>query len=110
MATRTIGELAAFVTSKNAGPFLLTLDVVFPDAATYARFTRLRALDPVVVAGRYGITADDVLRIVEFDPAYAVKITIRRPLGSGAVGETDVYGAQQHVPLMEMPVEWDEAS
>jgi hypothetical protein len=46
---------------------------------------------------------------VEFDPAYAVKITIRRPLGSGAVGDTDVYGAQQHVPLMEMPVEWDDA-
>jgi hypothetical protein len=30
---RTIGEIAKFVTTKNAGPFLLTLDVVFPDEA-----------------------------------------------------------------------------
>ena len=28
---RAIGEIATFVTSKNAGPFLLTLDIVFPD-------------------------------------------------------------------------------
>ena len=29
---RTVGELATFVTSKNAGPFILTLDIVFPTA------------------------------------------------------------------------------
>ena len=44
---RTIGEIAAFVTSKNAGPFLLTLDIVFPDRATYERFKTLKALDRV---------------------------------------------------------------
>jgi hypothetical protein len=47
---KTVGDLAAFVTSKNAGPFLLTLDVVFPDEATYRRFTALRRLDPASVA------------------------------------------------------------
>jgi Domain of unknown function (DUF4387) len=108
VTTRTIGELATFVTSKNAGPFLLTLDIVFPDEATYRRFTALGALDAVTVAGLYGIAADDVLRIVEFDPAYAIKVTLRRPLGSGALGETDVYGAQQHVPLMQFAVPWAE--
>lgn len=107
MATRTIGEIAAFVTSKNAGPFLLTRDIVFPDEATYRRFKVLHALDPVTVAALYGIPADDVLRIIEFDPAYAIKITLRRPHGSGAIGETDVYGAQQHVPLMEVAVPWE---
>lgn len=30
---RTTGDLATFVTGKTAGPFLLTLDVVFPAAA-----------------------------------------------------------------------------
>ena len=33
------------------------------------------------------------LKIIEFDPAYAIKVTLRRPLGLRAVGETDVYGA-----------------
>lgn len=105
---RTIGDVAAFVTSKNAGPFLLTLDVVFPDAASYARFKRLRALTPQVIAGLYGVAEADVLKIVEFDPAHAVKVTVRRPLGSGAVGDTDVYGAQQHVPLMEYVIPWED--
>src|ERR1700675_4214556 len=97
---RTIGDIAAFVTSKNAGPFLLTLDIVFPDQPTYDRLKVLKALVRVTIAGLYGVVAGDVLKIIEFDPAYAVKITMRRPRGSGAIGESDVYGAQQHVPLM----------
>ena len=104
---RTIGEIAAFVTSKNAGPFLLTLDVVFPDRATYERFKALKALDRVTIGGLYGVMAEDVLKIIEFDPAYAMKVTLRRPWPSGAVGETDVYGAQQHVPLMQHAIEWE---
>ncbi len=104
---RAIGDIAAFVTSKNAGPFLLTLDIVFPDAQTYRRFIALKPLSRAVVAGLYGLTEEDVLDIIEFDPAFAVKITLRRPWGSGAVGETDVYGAQQHVPLMELAVPWE---
>ena len=104
---RTVGELAAFVTSKNAGPFLLTLDIVFPDPGSYRRFTALRALSRSTVAGLYGIMEEDVLAIIEFDPAHAIKITLRRPRGSGALGESDVYGAQQHVPLMQHAVEWE---
>jgi Domain of unknown function (DUF4387) len=106
---RSIGDLAAFVTSKNAGPFLLTLDIVFPDAETYRRFTALKPLSADVIAGLYGVAPEDVLKIVEFDPAFAIKITLRRPWSSGAVGETDVYGAQQHVPLMQLTVPWTES-
>ncbi len=105
---RAIGDIAAFVTSKNAGPFLLTLDLVFPDGETYRRFTALKALSRGVVAGLYGLVEEDILDIIEFDPAFAIKITLRRPWGSGAVGETDVYGAQQHVPLMELTVPWED--
>ena len=106
---RTLGEIARFVTSKNAGPFLLTLDVVFPDEPTYRRFKALGALDRATVARLYGLAEADVLKIIEFDPACAVKVTLRRPWGSGAVGEHDVYGAQQHVPLMQHAIDWPEA-
>ncbi len=106
--TRAIGDIARFVTSKNAGPFLLTLDIVFPDEATYRRFKALRALDRATIARLYRVDEADVLKIIEFDPAYAIKVTLRRPWGSGAVGESDVYGAQQHVPLMEHRVAWEE--
>lgn len=38
--------------------------------------------------------------MIYFDPAKAVKVTIKRPIPSGALGEVDVYGAQQHAPLV----------
>ena len=105
---RTIGEIATFVTSKNAGPFLLTLDIVFPDEATYRAFVARQPLDRATVARLYGLAVDDVVDIIEFEPAYAVKVTLKRPWASGAVGETDVYGAQQHVPLARYSIEWSE--
>ena len=107
---RTIGEIATFVTSKNAGPFLLTLDIVLPDEATFRRFVAGRPLDRDTVARLYGLSRDDVVDIIEFEPAFAVKITLRRPWPSGAIGETDVYGAQQHVPLARHAIEWPEAA
>ena len=47
---RTIGDVAQFVTSKNAGPFLLTLDIVFADQATYRTVKSVRLLDRQVGA------------------------------------------------------------
>jgi hypothetical protein len=37
----------------------------------------------------------------------AFKITFLRPIDQSALGETDVYGCQQHVPLMSLPIEVD---
>ena len=42
-----------------------------------------------------------------FPNALAVKATIVRPRPSGALGERDVYGAQQHAPLMNFSFEWN---
>ena len=42
------------------------------------------------------------MNIIPFKPAKAIKITIKRPLCSGDLGETDVYGAQQHAPLLSL--------
>jgi hypothetical protein len=43
----------------------------------------------------------------EYAPAFAFKASFDRPIPSGAVGDTDVYGAQQHAPLLdvEVPIE-----
>ena len=61
-----------------------------------------QAITPAKIAELYRIPEEDVLKIVHFEPALAVKITIKRPRASGALGETDVYGAQQHAPLFEL--------
>ena len=97
-------ELARVVRSKNAGPFELTFDIMFDDADKYERVKRSGAINAHRIAQLYGVRLDDVLVCRPYDPAVAFKITIRRPVGSGDVMDRDVYGCQQHVPLMTIEV------
>ena len=95
-------DAASIIRSKNSGPFELTLDVIFTDRKNYEQFLAKKYLTAQTVAKLYQIREEDVVDIVEFPKAMAVKATILRPIPSGALGERDVYGAQQHVPLMMM--------
>ena len=98
-------DVANVIRSKNAGPFELTLDVLLK---TDEIFERMRASDIInkkTVATLYRIPEEDVIGVVWFPNAKAVKATIVRPLASGAIGERDVYGAQQHAPLMNFTFE-----
>ena len=98
-------DIASVIRSKNSGPYELTFDVIFKDFETYGKVKAAQAVSKEKFCALYGIPETDVFHVVYFDPAKAVKITIRRPIPSGALGETDVYGAQQHAPLMGMEIE-----
>lgn len=100
MMTYTLREVASVIRSKNAGPFELCFDIIFVEEAFYQRCKEAEIITKASFAELYGITADKVLNVVYFDPAKALKITIVRPISSGALGEKDVYGAQQHRPLV----------
>jgi Domain of unknown function (DUF4387) len=102
MRTVRLREVAKVIRSKNSGPYELTLDVLFPTEAVYRRVKEAKIFTPAAVAALYRIPVEQVLKVVHYDPALAVKATIVRPLVSGAVGETDVYGAQQHAPLLDL--------
>jgi hypothetical protein len=101
----TLLDLAKVIRSKNAGPFEVTFDVMFDDAQKYERVKRSGAINAARIAEIYGVRVDDVLVCRPYDPAVAFKITIRRPFSSGDVQDRDVYGCQQHVPLMSIEVE-----
>jgi len=93
-------DLAEVMRSKNAGPLYLTFDMIFPDAAVYRRVLDSQVLTPELVSALYDVDSDAV-SIVAFDAANAIKITIPRTgPTSGAPGDRDVYGAQQHEPLI----------
>jgi hypothetical protein len=97
-----VRDVAAVVRSKNAGPFRLTVDILFRDEATYRRVKASKAITPELIARLYGLWPDQITDFVEFDPGLAIKATFPRPVSSGAVGDTDVYGAQQHAPLLDI--------
>lgn len=98
-------EIANVIRSKNAGPYELTLDVMLKDDATFEKLRSTNAINENVIATLYKIPVEDVLSIVYFPNARAIKATIVRPLPSGGLGERDVYGAQQHAPLVDFVVE-----
>lgn len=97
-------DIAAVIRSKNSGPYELTFDVIFTNSIQFDRFCREKVLNNHIFAELYGIPENQVLSIIEFPPALAVKVTIIRPISSGALGDRDIYGAQQHAPLMGLPL------
>jgi hypothetical protein len=101
---RPLRELVEVVRSKNAGPFRLTLDILFKDAATYRAVKASGVISPALIAKLYHVREDQITDFVEFDPGKAIKATLVRPVSSGAPGDTDIYGAQQHAPLLTIMV------
>lgn len=93
-------DIASVIRSKNAGPYELTLDIIFANHEWYEKVTAAKGIDRALISRLYRVPETDILELVEFAPAAAIKITLRRPRVAGDVGETDVYGAQQHAPLL----------
>lgn len=97
---RNILEAAKVIRSKNAGPYELTFDIMFKNKEFFEMFKSQQLINRPQIAGLLKISESDILTLIWFAPANAVKITIKRPMPSGAPGETDIYGAQQHAPLL----------
>lgn len=99
-------DIAKACKSKNAGPFEITLDIMFDNAAIFERVRATGIINRALIASLYGVDPSEVL-FNEYAPALAWKATLPRRLASGAIGDTDIYGAQQHAPLLdiELPIQ-----
>lgn len=100
-ASLPLRSLARVVRSKNAGPTVLTLDLFFKDAAAYARAVASPALAPAAVAALYGVPVDAVA-CHRLPQLCALKYSLPRTCCAGDPGDGDIYGAQQHAPLLEL--------
>jgi hypothetical protein len=84
---KTLGDISKLLRSKNAGPYEITLDVMFDSESEY-----------------------QVLKKSDFfDQALAFKVTIPRmrngkPTASGGYMENDVHASQQYIGLMNLPL------
>lgn len=105
---RSLKDLAVIIRSKNAGPFRVTFDVLFRDRETYRRVCDTGALSRGSVAEAYGVPLASVSSLYEVDMCNAIKLTLVRDVVQGDIGDSDLYGAQQHVPLMDLPIPWSD--
>ena len=99
----TLAHLARLIRSKNAGPFELTFDIMFEDAATYRRVRESGVLTREAIALRYGLAPEKV-KFFYCDNAYAIKASIPRPHVQGGLRDSDSHGGQQYVPLMDIEI------
>jgi hypothetical protein len=102
-ATTTIADLAVLVRSKNAGPFWLTIDIMFDDPDNYRRVRDSEAINRAGIARMYRRDPADIL-VVNHDAALAIKISFPRPQSSGSKLDSDVYGGQQYAPLLSLAI------
>jgi hypothetical protein len=109
MTTTTVPlhRLAKTIRSKNAGCHYYTMDIIFDERQIYEKVKRTGAITQELVAQLYRIPRDQVTHFFEYDPGCAIKITIRRPVSSGDMGDSDLYGCQQYAPLFDIVIPWE---
>jgi Domain of unknown function (DUF4387) len=88
------------IRSKDAGPFMLTLDLFFADAGTHRAFRTADVLSAATIAGLYRVDPGEV-EIFHLEEIDAMKISFPRPIPSGDFGDTDITGGQQYAVLVE---------
>lgn len=98
-----IRDIATVCKSKNAGPFDLTIDVVFDDPEIYRKVKDSGVINAALFARLYDVPEDAVL-FTPYDAGLAFKATLPRLVSAGDIGDTDVYGCQQHAPLLDVEV------
>ncbi len=98
-----ISQIAKVCKSKNAGPFEVTIDIMFDNKEMYDKVEKTGVLSAALFAKLYNVPEKDVL-FTPYPAAFAFKGTIPRRISSGDLGDTDVYGAQQHATMLDVEI------
>ena len=99
-------DITTLVRSKNAGPFLLTLDIIFDRRDVYEQVVKSGVFSAERIGELYGVPTDQVQFFLCAE-IMAIKATLPRLYSSGDPLDSDVYGAQQVGPILdlEMPID-----
>lgn len=96
-----LGDAASVIRSKNAGPFSVTIDLFFPDEATYAVARGSALLTVAGVAAAYRVAESTVAGVWFDDRILAAKVTLSRWSSSDDPFCSDLFGAHLHTPLAD---------
>jgi hypothetical protein len=98
-----LGDCSKLLRSKNAGPFMLTMDILFHDMASFERVRLSGLLEPGRVARLYGVDPE-VVKVFLVPDVLAIKISFPRPIPSGGEADNDIYGCQYMAKLARLPM------
>ena len=98
-----LADIAQVVRSKNAGPRRLTLDLMCATDADYRRVVQSPSLSRATIAALYRLP-EEAVTVIPYPVGRAIKLVLARPIMAGDPGDRDVYGAQQHAPLLGLDI------
>lgn len=96
-----LGQIAARIRSKNAGPFWLTIDVFCRNSDDFRRVSR--GLSTARVAALFKI-APEALKRFDIEDLNVVKFSLPRPQIQGTRRDRDMHGAAWAVLLEGMEI------
>lgn len=96
-------DMARVLRSKNAGPFMVTFDLMFRNREDMEKVVKADVLAVDRLSGLLKCPDTDITVHV-YPPANAIKITIPRRHPSGSFDDSDVFGCQQHAGLLDLEV------
>jgi hypothetical protein len=106
----SLSDISRVLRSKNAGPYEITMDVMFESKSVFDAVKASSLLSDEHVADALGISPEDIVWSGFFETALAFKVTIPRFRGgkkasAGGFMESDIHGSQQHLGLsiMKLP-------
>jgi hypothetical protein len=94
-------DVASLIRSKNAGPFVLTVDILFESEETYNAVVNSELFTLEQIASLLRLPGDDV-RFVPYPAGRAVKVSFPRYTVAGSPDDTDVAGGQQYAALVNL--------
>jgi hypothetical protein len=99
-------EMAKVITSKNAGPFITTIDISFLSRELFLKAKNSGVMTIEHFAEIYGLRKEDVIGVYFVDAVMRAKISFLKSddMISGDPHCRDLFGAQQWVLLMDMEI------
>lgn len=96
-----VREVCRHVRSKVAGPFWVTIDLMFDSQENYDRYCESRALSAKSIAAIYDVDPAHV-KHYPVPKLKVLKISYPRRTSQGGVEERDLHSGQQYTYILDL--------
>jgi len=101
--TTTIGTIAKYVRSKNAGPFWVTIDIFFDDMNSYNKVKNSPNVNRAAFAKMFN-TSKENSKIYYLPDIQVIKISVPRNIPQGGPTEYDMHAGQQYIDVSDLAI------
>jgi len=95
--------MAKIIRSKNAGPFVITFDIMFETEEEYNLVVESNVISVERFSKLFN-TPVEKIQLFYAKNAYAIKISMPRPYFQGDLEDGDNYAGQQYPPLIDIEI------